>query len=110
MDTLLPDTCTGIPSVLRSDYGEPSQPPSQQPRVDAELRSLLQALPTKADIVVLIATVEAAHRKEMNAVKADVGALTARVETGEASLAALERRMSAVEEIQDAHAEALQDQ
>lgn len=42
--------------------------------------------------------------------RADVSALATRLETGESSLAALERRMSEVEETQDTQAEALQEQ
>lgn len=110
MEALLADTYTGFPTDLRSDYGEPSQPLLQSPGMAAELRLLLQALPTKADIAALIDKVETAHRKELSVMKADVQALTTRVEMGESSLAALERRVSAVEGIQDTQAEALQDQ
>lgn len=43
-------------------------------------------------------------------VKAVIKALTTRIEMGESSLAALEHRVSTMEELQDAHAEALIDQ
>lgn len=82
-DTQSADKYAGFPADLRPGFGEHSQPPSQAPGVEAELRSLLQALPTKADIAALIAMVEAAHHKEMNVVRADVSALTTRRVRGE---------------------------
>lgn len=109
-DTQAADSYAGFPTDLRSTFGEPSQPSGQSSGVDTELRALLQALPTKNDIAALIATVEAAHRKEMKAVRADVSALAVRIESGESSLSVLERRMSAMEENQNMQAEALQEQ
>lgn len=76
------NTYLGITPDFHPDTGELSQPFSQPYSVDAELQSLLQALPTKADIAALFGTVEATHRKELNAVKSDVKALTTRIRTG----------------------------
>lgn len=92
------------------DPGEPSQPFSQTYRADTELRSLIQALPTKADIVALIGTVEAAHRKELNAVKLEVKALTTRITPGESSLSTLEQWVLTLEAFQESRVEALVNQ
>lgn len=109
-DTPLTDSFAGFPPDFRSSGNERSQPPHLGTGVDAELRSILQALPTKADIAALIATVEATHRTEMKAVRAEVSALATRMKSGESSLTALEHRMTLLEDTQDAQTEALQDQ
>lgn len=51
-------------------------------RADVELKSILQALPTKADIEALIGCVEATHRKELRAIKQEVHTLTTRLTAG----------------------------
>lgn len=64
---------------------------------DAELKAILQALPTRADIEALVGKVEAAHRKELRAVKQEVQLLNTRLSSGETTLAALEQRVSSLE-------------
>lgn len=101
------DPCLGIPSAFTTDTESPPHSSSQPCRVDAELRSLLQELPTKADIEALIGKVEAVHRKELKAVKADVQAFSTRLPSGEAKLSTLDHRMTAIEALQNSHNEAL---
>lgn len=60
---LLPDIYLGISPDFQPDPGESSHSSSQPYITEAELQSLIQAFPTKADIVVLIEMVKAAHRK-----------------------------------------------
>lgn len=64
---------------------------------DEELRAILQALPTKADIETLIGRVEAAHRKELHAVKQEVHSLSDRLTAGETSMLVIDRRVTALE-------------
>lgn len=109
-DTQRADSYAGFPPDLRPSHSESFYCLSHTLGGDAELRSILMALPTKTDIAALIATVEATHRKEMQAVRAEVNTLTTRMEVGENSLAALERRVIVVEGKQDAQTEALQEQ
>lgn len=78
------------PSDFHPDPGSSSQPSSLLYRADPELCSLLRALPSKADIVALIGTVEAAHRKEITEVKAEIKVLTSRLTKGESTLTTLE--------------------
>lgn len=68
---------------------------------DAELKAILQALPTRSDIEALVRRVEAAHRKEIRAVKQEVQALNTRLTSGESSLTTLEKRVTALESRQD---------
>lgn len=56
------------PAFLSDPQGSPPSP-SLTYHADTELRSLLQALPTKADIEALIGKVKAAHRQELQVVK-----------------------------------------
>lgn len=75
-------------------------------RADAELKSILQALPMKADIEDLIGRVEATHRKEHCAVKQDVQPLTTRLMAGETSLYMIDQRVTALETLKSSHTEA----
>lgn len=94
-----------IPAAFLSDpRGLPC--PTLTYRADAELRSLLQALPTRADIEALIGRVEEMHRQELRAVKTDVQALTTRLATGESTLSMLEQRMTALKSLQGSHTDA----
>lgn len=59
------------PPAFRSDLrGSSQHPPSLTLRTVDELRSLFQALPTKADIV-LISSLEETHRQKFQEVKKD---------------------------------------
>lgn len=73
-------------------------------RADAELRMLLQALTTRADIESLVGRLEASHRKEIVAVCMDITALTERMGAGEVTVTALERRLRKVEDAQTSQA------
>lgn len=66
-------------------------------RADAELKAILQALLTRADIEALVGKVEAAHKREIRAVKQDVQALSTRLSAGECSLVTLEQRVTTLE-------------
>lgn len=65
------ETYSDTPAALRSDPPVSSQKPPTL-RVDAELKFLLQALPTKADIKALIDRLEETHRQELQDIKKDV--------------------------------------
>lgn len=106
-EVLLPDMYLGILLDFQPDPRESSHSFSQPYWADMELQSLIRALPTKVDIVALIGTVEAAHRKELTTVKSEVKALTSRITADESSLSAIDHRVSALEELQEAHVEAL---
>lgn len=66
------------PEIYPNTPPAPSTDPQNFPhlsltyRADAELKSILQALPTKADIEALVGHVETANRKELRAVKQKV--------------------------------------
>lgn len=64
--------------------------------MDSDIRALLRALPTRAEIETLILRIET-HRRYLQAVKSDVQALSVRLHTGESSVSALETRVSALE-------------
>lgn len=66
-------------------------------RADAELKAILQALPTRADIEALVGKVEAAHKREMKEIKQDMQSLSSRLTTGEFSLVTLEQRVASLE-------------
>lgn len=51
-------------------------------RVDSKVRTLLQALPTKSDIEILIGRLEKKHSEEMQEFKKDVQSLTAKLTAG----------------------------
>lgn len=90
---LLQDT----PAAFRSEMAGPSQ---QTSSLLEDLRSILQALPTKADIEALVSRIEEAHSHDIQEVKEEVQSLAIRVETGETSVTSLEHRMSALENAQ----------
>lgn len=68
---------------------------------DAELKAILQALPTRADIEALVGRVEAARKKEIRAVKQEVQALNTHLTAGESSLTTLEKIVTVMESRQD---------
>lgn len=69
--------------------------------IDQDIRNLVQALPTRADIETLILRLEETHRRNMQEVRGEVSTLAVRVTTGEASVSALEGRVSALEQARD---------
>lgn len=73
---------------------------------DEELKAILRALPTRADIEALVGRVEAAHKKEIHEVKQDVKTLSARLTSGESSLESLEQRVSYLETQQKTQSQA----
>lgn len=85
--------------------GTLSGPPSQLLTllIDSNLRALLQALPTKADIEALIGRLEEQHRRDFTEVRRDAQALPSRLTTGEASLEGLQQRLTNLEMLQDIH-------
>lgn len=64
---------------------------------DEELKAILQALPMRADIESLIGRVEAAHSKEIHAIKQEVHFLSDRLTVGETSLSTMDRRVAVLE-------------
>lgn len=86
-----------IPPAFLSDPRRSSPYPPTTYQEDNELRTLLQALPTKSDMEALIGRVEAAHRQELQIVRKEVQVLSSRLTTGEASLSTLDQRVSALE-------------
>lgn len=106
-----------LPGRSQSPALYPSSPaaPSTDPRStlylpliyrsDEELNSILQALPTKADIEALVGRVEASHKKETWSVKQEVQSLNTRLTAGESSLLTLEQRLTTLESQQKVQAE-----
>lgn len=62
-----------------------------------DLKTLIQALPTRADIETLIGKVEDAHRKELELVRGELQILVERVTDGESAYQSLEQRVSILE-------------
>lgn len=71
--------------------------------MDAELRVLLHALPTKADIESLIGRLEEQHHKDLKEVKWDMQSISTWLTTVESSLATHEKQVAALEFLQDTH-------
>lgn len=92
----VPDSFLSTLADYHPESGDTSQPLSHLYRADSELRSLLLALPTKADIVALIGMVEVAHRKELGELKTELKGLSSRLAKGESSLSALDHRVAAL--------------
>lgn len=100
------ETYAELPNEFLSETRRLSHCPPATHRDDSDLRSLLQALPSKVDTEALIGRVEAAHRQELRVVRKEVQAISSRMTAGESSLTALDQRVSALEAIQDKHTEA----
>lgn len=62
-----------------------------------DLKALIQALPTRADIEAFITKVEEAHYKELQQVRVGLQVLTERVADGEATSQTLEQRVTVLE-------------
>lgn len=97
------DTCSDSPTASLSVPGPSSQPPTLC--MDSELRALLHALQTKADIETLICRLEEQHRKDFLGNKRDVQSLSTHLTTRETSLETLQR-MTTLESQQDTHTRA----
>lgn len=88
-------------------YGEPHQTTMASPQppkpilIDQDIRSLLQALPTRSDIEALILKLEETHRRDIQEVRGEISNLTERVSTGESSVSLLSDRVSALEQARD---------
>lgn len=72
--------------------------------MEMDLRALMQALPTRADLEAMMARLEEVHRGDLKVVQTEVEQLTARLTTEESSLASLENRVAHLEEVQSVHA------
>lgn len=90
----------GSPAIFCSNMEGTS---STQPPIEEDLRSMLRALPTIADIEALILRIEEAHSKDIQEVKADLHNVENRVTSGESRLTALEDKVQALEQSQHAH-------
>lgn len=71
--------------------------------MDQDIRTLLQALPTKTDIEAMILRLEETHRRDIQEVRGEVSSLSERVTLGEMAVSSLEDRVSALEQAQDSH-------
>lgn len=97
----------GTPAVFGPDPGD-SFHPHLTPltlRADAELRALLQALPTRADMESLASRLETS--KDIEAVRTDINSLTEQMGVGEATVLALKQRLRRVEDAQAVQATSL---
>lgn len=77
-----------------SDMAGPSQ---YSGRLEEELHSMLQVLPTRSDIEALILCIEAAHSRDMAVVRTELHSLTDCIDAEEAAASSLELRVSALE-------------
>lgn len=96
------------PTTAPTDMAGTSHRSSDMPD---DIRSILQSLPTKADIEGLILRIEEAHSRDIQEVRADLHTLTDRVDSGETIISSLTHRIEALErsqESQDATAVDLQ--
>lgn len=91
----------GTPAVFRSGSADT---PHGQPRLEDDLRAMLQALPTRADIESLIQRVEEAHRRDIQEVKTELNTINTRVTTGENLTSALEARVLSLEQARESQA------
>lgn len=71
--------------------------------LEGDIRVLLRALPARWDIEALIIWLEETHRRDIQAVRTDIKALTERVNAGEGLVSALEQRVEAIERAQIIH-------
>lgn len=79
-----------------------SQSPKTNP-LDQDIRTLLQALPTKTNIEAMILHLEETHRRDSQDVQGEVSNLADRITMGEASVSSLEGCVSALEQSRDQH-------
>lgn len=98
-----PDHLTETLTDFQTDMAGPSQ---SQSRLEDDLRAMLQALPTRADIEALIFCIEEAHGRDMQEVRNDLQSLTDRVSTRETSVSSLENWVAALERSEDTHSAA----
>lgn len=94
----------GIPAVFGPESQDLTYPHSTPLtlRADAELRALLQALPTRANMESLANRLETSHRQDIAAVRSDITMLTERMGAGVAKVSVQEWRLQRVEEAQAA--------
>lgn len=104
-----PDHLTGTPAAFQSDMADHTQSWNQ---LDANLRTLLRALPTRADIEALptradieslILQIEEAHSRDIQEVRTVLHSVSDRVTSGETLVAALETRVQALDRASDSH-------
>lgn len=90
----------GTPAVFRFDSQDSAHPHLTHLtlRADTELRVLLHALQTRADID--DSRLEASHRRDIASVCTDITSLTERMGTGKAMVTALEKRLKQVKDTQ----------
>lgn len=90
----------GTPAVFRMVMEDSTQ---HRSRLDTDLRAMLQALPTRADIETLIQRIEEAHSRDIQEIRTDLHTVTDRVASRETVTAALESRVQALECANDSH-------
>lgn len=97
---LMRDPFAGTPDVFQETMENTTH---TQSRLDADLRAMLQALPTRADIETLIQRIDEAHKRDIQEVREDLHTVTERVTSGETAVTALESRVQALERANDIH-------
>lgn len=98
----LPSPTPETPEYSPSRRMTSTYPPELVP-VDQDIRTLLQALPTKTDIKAMILHLEETHRRDIQEVRGEVSSLSNRVTSGETAVSPLEDRVSALEQARDSH-------
>lgn len=95
------DSYSDTPAVLQPESRTPIAGLRKAGR-DTELWALLKALPTRANIELLIGRIETQHRKEMQKMTGEMKSLSTRLLSGETSVADLGWRVSDLEHLHDA--------
>lgn len=92
----------GLPSLLLPLPGSPggSEASAGSSQMDVDIRSLLRALPTKADMEALMSRLEEQHRRDFHELRTEVHTLDDRVGKGEMEMSALELLVSQLEKSQ----------
>lgn len=96
----VPSSLAGLPPILDPAPGASGCTglASQPAGVDADIRALLGAFPTKVDMEALVLRVEEQHRRDFQQIRAEVGGLDDRLTRGEASVSVLEARVAQMEQ------------
>lgn len=98
----MPSTDIGVQSEAEDQLQRLQKQQEAPPKGlrDADLRTLLQAFLTRADLEAMVTRLEEVHRRDLKGVRAEVQHLTDRLKQDEASRAALEERITQLEQVQ----------
>lgn len=109
---------TGIPALLNPSMGSQmgTSPSARSSGDDSDIRALLkalptkadmEALPTKADMEALVMRMEEQHRRDLQEIRTEVQVIDDRLTREEASVGSLELRVTQLEKAQQRHQEQL---